>query len=1022
MLVRQQPCTPIYFFTLWKTMALQFSHSYSGHAIGRDRRRWRPAGAFAAMLSALMLNAFLPGGLLPNSAGAATLATPSRSTTIALTSDETRLVVVNREANTVSIIQVKDAAGNDIANKLDEIGVGIEPRCVAIHPNDQVAYVTNGLSGTVSVVDLVLSRVAAEVTVGTEPRGCALTPNGTLLYVANHTEGTVSILVTGTNPLNPILDGAVQVRRNPTAIAITNDGDGDDTDETVFVTQIFAELNPDFNDPIFNGNGEARDLGKQGVVQAFPAGNANPTIAKIVLKPLADSGFTANRVAPFNFCNTVPPAQSQIFCPNPADLADPLNTSNPQGVFPNQLLSALIRGNRLYLPNIGAQPEPPQIFNANVQALVYAVDTGALAEVVAEHVNLNKQIEVEPAEPPPSLSRTFGNDLVAIDANLAGDTFLIVSRGGNQVFRATLDADNKLDILNAAKSAVDCRVQTGNLPSGVAMRQDGTRAYANNEANFSVTSMNVDDGFCLTLQLDIDSSTPPAPGELRHAQLLGKIAFFTALGIPDNGIFDTDVRQIIPREFKGKQSKDAWSSCGSCHPDGLADGVTWIFGTGPRQTKPLDAMFSKFTNMSDAALLNWSAIRGSNTDFNANSRATQGGCGFASDDAAPGQCFTLGAQTPANLAIYDHGITQGASDALDAQTLWIFFAVRALNQPQPSNVASGATVFNDNCASCHGGAKWTKSQIFHRDNPAATAQNGPPLDPGVTRLAPAPPVAAVPANEFFSFTCNARSIKYLEDVGTFDNADPLEIRDNAAASLAFGGNGFNVPSLLSVNYHAPYLHRGQAQTLEEVFPLHGLGAGASGFLPTTTIATELTAQEQADLLVFLKAIDGTTDHLRSEGDVFRDEVRARGTCPEPTAINDEVEETEISSATDLTPVMGFVGTLTLVREFCNIGPNTLTLLQSQTTILTAGNALLNRDSGTPAGVGSVVTFPSDGGFADRLLGPNECVPVTYRIGLVSATADVQFFVDVLGGIVEPVIMLNTVARTTANKKGDPTPK
>jgi hypothetical protein len=39
---------------------------------------------------------------------------------------------------------------------------------------------------------------------------------------------------------------------------------------------------------------------------------------------------------------------------------------------------------------------------------------------------------------------------VAIDANLAGDTFLIVSRGGNQVFRATLDADGKLDILNTA--------------------------------------------------------------------------------------------------------------------------------------------------------------------------------------------------------------------------------------------------------------------------------------------------------------------------------------------------------------------------------------------------------------------------------------------------------------------------------------------------------------------------------------------------------------------------------------------
>jgi hypothetical protein len=35
-------------------------------------------------------------------------------------------------------------------------------------------------------------------------------------------------------------------------------------------------------------------------------------------------------------------------------------------------------------------------------------------------------------------------------------------------------------------------------------------------------------------------------------------------------------------------------------------------------------MFNKGTNMSDAGILNWSAVRGSNTDFNANSRATQG--------------------------------------------------------------------------------------------------------------------------------------------------------------------------------------------------------------------------------------------------------------------------------------------------------------------------------------------------------------------------------------------------------------
>jgi YVTN family beta-propeller protein len=800
-------------------------------------------------------------------------AAPTRSTSIALTSDEQRLVVVNREAGSVSIIQVKDANGNDVSIKLDEIGVGEEPRCVAVHPTNRAAYVTNAITGTVSVLDLVLGKEVEQIQVGTEPRGCALTPDGSLLYVANHTEGTVSILVIPSgNPLNPILDGAVQVGGRPWAIAITDKGTGNISDDTVFVTDAFAELNPDFSDPVFDGKGEGRDLGKQGVVHAFAVGNSNPAITKISLKPLADSGFKANRIAPNNFCGTA--AHSLIFCPNPNDITDPINVNDPQGVFPNQLTSALIRGNRLYLPNIGSQPEPPEFFNVNVQALVYNVDTSTLKEVPAEHVNLNSQIAVETAAPPPSLDRTFGNDLVAIDSNSAGDKFLIVSRGGNQIFRGTLSS-GKINILNAAGTRVDCRLETGNLPSGVAMRQDGTRAYANNEANFSVTSMNTENGFCLTLQLNIDSSTPPRPGSFEHNVLVGKLAFFTAFGIPDNGFQKLGIRQFIPKNFKGKMSKDAWSSCGSCHLDGLTDGTTHIFGTGPRQTRSLDAMFDK-ENPADQELMNWSAVRGSNTDFDTNSRVNQGGCGFATDKFDPGQCFAKGNTATRNPAVYDHGITQGASDALDVQTLWIFAAVRPLLQPQPTDTAAldrGATVFGTFCASCHGGVKWTKSEIFHRDNPAAVAQNGAPTDPGV----------AATANEFKSFTCvgpnGTSSIKYLEKVGTFDPNDPIEIRDNAAAAIALGADGFNVPSLLSINYSAPYLHRGQAQTLADVFPLHGLGPQGTLFPPLTTIATTLSAAQQSDLLVFLKSIDGTTPPFRSEGDDFRDAIRLQGPCP-----------------------------------------------------------------------------------------------------------------------------------------------
>ena len=861
---------------------------------GRSRSSGRRTTLVSrARQGAAAVGILVVGGLLLDAGGgrdrdgltAATFPKPSQSTTIGLSRTDKHLWVVNREANSVSVFQVRGNNNTDLATKLFEAPVGLEPRCVAVHPDNQRAFVTNGLSGTVSVVRRDKRQVIATIPVGTEPRGCALTPNGSLLYVANHTEGTVSII----DVSDQKVVGTVPVGGNPTAIAITNDGDGQDQDERVFVTQIFAELIP-------GGPGEMRDLGKQGVVHSFPVNNPG-NVTKITVAPLADSGFRSNRAA---FCLSAHPAHiaDPIFCPRP-DLpaTDPANTQNPQGVFPNQLLSALVRGNRLFLPNIGAQPEPVEAAETNVQALVQVVDTVTLTERTVEAVNLNAQIDLEPApaDPKTSLARVFGNDIVAIDADPAGNVFLIVSRGGNYVIRATLDGSGRLDI-GAPSNVV--RYRTGNLPSGVAVSKDGKRGYANNEASFSFTSINLEAN--TVIAQDVPSSEPPAPGTIEHATLVGKLAFFTALGIPDNGIFGTPIREFDPLTFRGKQSKSGWSSCGSCHPDGLADGVTWSFGTGPRQTKPLDGMFAKDNNL-DQGILNWSAVRGSNTDFNANSRATQGGCGFASAVIAgvdpPAGCTAANPnQTAANPAIYDHGIFLGGSDALDAQTLWIFNAVRPLKQPQPSNLTAfnaGRDVFAANCASCHGGAKWTKSQIFHRDNPAVVAQNGAPFDAGVLRLpVTLPPgvttAVGVPgplANELKSFTCDALTFNYLDDVGTFNVGEPKEIRDNnvvaaGGATTAFGVNGINSPSLLSINYHAPYLHRGQAPTLPDVFPLHGLGAGAAGFPPTTTIQSELNDTQRANLLVFLKAIDGTTAHLRSAGDDFRDAIRTQvPPCP-----------------------------------------------------------------------------------------------------------------------------------------------
>lgn len=756
---------------------------------------------------------------------------PSRSTNIAITHDDTRLLNINQDTNSVTVFQINAAgAGANALKKLAEIPVGYEPHCVAIKPDDSEAYITTA-DGFVSVVTLAGANkfsILKRIPVGAEPRGCALTPSGKVLYVANHTAGTVSIINTTTKAVVFTATGF----NRPYAIAISNSGDAVDDGETIFVSDFLAELIP-----VPAGPGEPFDNGKRGIIRAFPFGLAGGFTTKIILSPLPDSGFKADRSV---FCPLINASvHSNVYCPDiTAGAGDPKITQDIQGAFPNQLHAMLIRGNKMYVPNIGAAPEPPVKFNVNVQALVHVVNTATNKEIKANHVNLNAQIknEVAPVDPFTSLDKLFGNDIVAIDANSAGDQFVIVSRGGNYVLRVGLVGG----ILNIGAPVV--RLQTGHIPTGIVMSSDGARAYTNNEVGRSVSVLNLA-GNSVVAQ-NIESSALPVVGSFDHNRLMGKLTFFTALGVPDNGLSALAIRSIDPLKFRGKQSDNAWSSCASCHPAGLADGVTWIFPDGPRQTVPLDSTYSKRSFAHDQRILNWSAVRGSNTDFNNNSRGVQGGIGFASD--AP---FTAVAPNP---NIFNHGITQGASEALDVETLWIQ-SIRPFALPQlaAASVSAGRTVFNDNCASCHGGSKWTKSQIFYRDNPALQA--GAPRDPGV---------ALASGGQIQSYTVDSKTLAYLENVDTFlGAADPLEIKAGNGLT-ALGVDGFNVPSLLDVRYHAPYFHNGSAATLTNVFVNHKLNGG--------TIADQLTGPQQTNLKNFLNTIDGRTVPFRSEGDDFRD--------------------------------------------------------------------------------------------------------------------------------------------------------
>lgn len=145
------------------------------------------------------------------------------------------------------------------------------------------------------------------------------------------------------------------------------------------------------------------------------------------------------------------------------------------------------------------------------------------------------------------------NYIVAIDASADGKQLLIVSRGGNYVIRATLENDNTISI-NAPSNVV--RIKTGNIPSGVITSSDSYRAYTNNEVSTSVTVINLQSN--QVIAQGMSSSAPPALGSPAHLRLVGKLAFFTALGIPDqhdldlDGHFDIALRDIELVQFRGK--------------------------------------------------------------------------------------------------------------------------------------------------------------------------------------------------------------------------------------------------------------------------------------------------------------------------------------------------------------------------------------------------------------------------------------------------------------------------------------
>jgi len=625
------------------------------------RHRWR---LIAATVLTLVCAGFIAGQLYSGPPRA------TQSSPIGITPDDKYVWVANPDVNSVSLLEV----GDDRFRKLAEVAVGEEPTNVAVHPNGRWVYVANTASGYISVIDgnPEAPSVFTNIWVGTEPYGLALTPNGRYLYVANARSNDVSVIDTAENR---IVCTVYNAGPEPRGIAITNDGDDDDRDEKVYVTQFLG------TDRV--GVLIGADDYKEGRITVLST-STHSFAKEISLAPLADTGFRSNGSA----LQRTPQPTPAVF-------------DTVTAAFPNQLNSVAIYGNRAYFPNTGASPDGPVRFNVNLQALVSVIDTERDAEVADQTFNMNRGINFEPTGP----RKIFPSSPWHIAFKRSVREGYVVSAGSNLLVKMVLD-DNGKPTINAPAGSNDpgniVRIEVGQNPRGLVINSRDDRAYVMNEVSRDVSVVDLNSNQVIST---VRSADLPAAGSQAAKVLLGKALFNTSRGVK--------LPELGPEGTVGERmSSEGWSSCFACHPFGLTDGVVWIFAAGPRRTIQMNWTFAP-KDPNDPKILNHSAIFDEVQDFELNIRGVSGGLGLITGaDGAPATDVTAFGP-PANTGRSVHHDAIALYAALGIRTPISPYRGIDPNSPQGRMLAYGRTMFDRaGCATCHAGRGWTSARRF----------------------------------------------------------------------------------------------------------------------------------------------------------------------------------------------------------------------------------------------------------------------------------------------------------------------
>ncbi|MDP1918010.1 MAG: hypothetical protein Q8L14_17330, partial [Myxococcales bacterium] len=779
------------------------------------------------------------GGSAAGGVAGPVLARANHSTTVQISNNDAIVAMVNPDVGTVSFFNTATKTKSGSAS----FGANSQPEGVAILPDNTTAVVilrqaqqlakVTGINTTTPQVETL------RATTGSEPTGVALTPTGATAFVANHGENTISIV-----DLRTMTATSLAMPAQPRAVAITNDGDGDDTDERAFVTMFFGDA-----------VAEASDTGRIGKVIEVNVGTRTVT-RTIDLQPFADTGFSTTQNPDGGFSGT------------------------NVGCSPNQLFGITIHNGKAYVPNVCVSPRGPVNKFTNLFAAVSVIDLATNAE---DRGPLGSAVISKLAQEQGGASSSLLGVPVGITFVEGANIGYLVAQAADMVQRLHYNAAVARGPISlgpdAAFAQINIRGAGGiKVPTGVIIGHTNGALYVNNWADRSLTIVNLALQQVDAMGDGILSEAKPAAGTPELSVLNGKKEFFTGTGRwADRGV----------------------NSCGSCHPDGLTDNVTWIFAAGPRQSTALDGMYGKRTP-GDQRVLNWTGIFDEMHDFELNTRGTAGGKGAITEGMVPND-------TPFNLTVgvLLTGFTQTTrNDFLSGSTKAVVAgratlrdwddidnygktirANRAPTNPDAAAVMRGRTVFTtNNCHFCHGGQKWTSSQLPYAPSPDKNGSlpgvtGGPDAGTGLRTLTLDAGVIFGRPNDQLKVDIE-RGVALLDggtgnvgpervtcvirNVGTFNVNDVLERK--ADGTSAQGGKGFNPPSLMSVAGGAPYLHHGKVRTLTELFSMpfatHYQAASAN-FLPGGGVPAN-EAMQVADLVAFLKSIDDSTTPIPLE--------------------------------------------------------------------------------------------------------------------------------------------------------------